>query len=61
MLDDAAGARRGACAAVTNVRDRDLADQVDNQSLDFVSAHIGTLPMGHARSQRRVTTLRNCR
>ena len=46
MLDDAAGALRGACVVVTNVRDRDLADQVDNQSSDFVSAHIGTLPTG---------------
>jgi hypothetical protein len=45
MLDETAGARLGPCAVAVNLRDCDLADQVDNQSPDLVSVHIGTVPI----------------
>ena len=47
MLDEAAGVSRSACAAVVNVHGRALADQVDDQSSDFVSVHIGMVPMAY--------------
>ena len=61
MLDEAADVSRSACAAVVNVHDRALSDQIDNLSSDFVSVRIGMVPMAYARSQRRVTTLHNRR
>ncbi|CAD6559710.1 hypothetical protein LMG28727_06940 [Paraburkholderia kirstenboschensis] len=57
MLDEAAGVSRDACAAVIDVHDRALADQIDNQLSDFVSVQFGMVPMAYVRSQRRVTTL----
>ena len=45
MLDEAAGISRGACAAMIDVHDRALADQVDNQLSDFVSVQFGTVPI----------------